>query len=340
MTQWLSDKIRFMSFLMMVMIVILHANLMRYTTGISHDIQVLITEGITRVAVPAFFFISGFLLMYKFKGNPKSFFISKIISRIKSLFIPFVIWSLIGLGLVYVIETMDIIPYNLTNRHEFTLKSILTEIFVYPTICFQLWFIRDLFLLVLLSPAIYCIIYIMRYDWLIIGLLLSTLTYSIGILSYDGIYFFGAGMYVSLYHKEWMNLRWNNHKIILAATATLFIILCVLTVDLELPRMLQIIRNATGAVSIWGFYDLGRFDFSSNMAKILLSLSFFIYLFHLPLSGVIQKILINQLPLTSNSLYNCTYILCITLTLCISVLVGMYAKLKLPSLYKILTGGR
>lgn len=341
MEKWLSDKFRVMSFILMIMVVILHANVMNLSTGISHNIQAFITEGITRVAVPSFFFISGFLLMFNYDKNNKLFFINKIISRVKTLFVPWIIWSILGLVVIYVIQEFDIISYSLSRQVQFGIKDILSEIFVQPTISFQLWFVRDLFVLVLLSPIIFLIIKYLRCGWMLGCFILVCFNiWRIGFLEVDGLIFFGCGMYVSLYHKEWMEYRWNNNLLLLLFVGFLFIIASIILTQYYRSNPLRIINIILGAITIWGCYDLGRFDIKSKYVNLILSLSFFIFLFHEPLLGVVKNLLMCILPMQGNLLFNITYILSTIITIAISIIVGMFAKLRLPAIYKVLNGGR
>ena len=100
----LSYKIRFLSFLLMVFVVFLHSYNLGYSEfqpgnnailNLNHIIQNYISQGITRIAVPLFFLISGIFYFLKFDLTSK-IFLKKIKKRTKTLLIPYLLWSIIG----------------------------------------------------------------------------------------------------------------------------------------------------------------------------------------------------------------------------------------------------
>lgn len=111
-------------------------------------------EGVCSVAVPAFFFISGYLFC------PVSFswkvYGGKLKRRINTLLIPYMAWNLIAL-LVLVIPHFNDFDYSLINvlavfvdcRYSF-LHTAGGSPIDYP-----LWYIRDLMVCCVLSPLLY-----------------------------------------------------------------------------------------------------------------------------------------------------------------------------------------
>lgn len=87
----------------------------------------------SNLAVPCFFIISAYLLMYK---NDEYLFVLK--KKIKSLLLPYIIWNL--LAAIYIKLTQG---GNLFSFYD---------LFIRPA-NFPLWFLRDLIFLVIFSPA-------------------------------------------------------------------------------------------------------------------------------------------------------------------------------------------
>lgn len=81
MTTYLSNKLRAISFLAIVLVVILHSELLTYSEGYGYQLQKMISSEMTRISVPIFFYISGFLLFYNFKSLSYSWYISKLKKR-------------------------------------------------------------------------------------------------------------------------------------------------------------------------------------------------------------------------------------------------------------------
>ena len=74
MNKYLSDKLKSISFVLMVMVVFLHSynvgikyntEIVQTNQGINWFLQNTISKGFTIIAVPLFFIISGYLLFFK-----------------------------------------------------------------------------------------------------------------------------------------------------------------------------------------------------------------------------------------------------------------------------------
>lgn len=156
-----------------MLVVFLHFNLI--IPGISYrgakvvfDDQIIgggivfISDMLASVAVPLFFAISGYLFFIK--GFSSKFYKEKISKRIKTLVIPYLCWNLIYV-ILFVVSTrfssrhidysiIDLIRGVLVINPGFEGNWILTPDVVPPADS-PLWFIRDLFIAMLLSPLIY-----------------------------------------------------------------------------------------------------------------------------------------------------------------------------------------
>lgn len=107
-------------------------------------------------AVPVFFFISGFFLFrnYDFK--------KKLSSRIHTVFIPFFLWCLWGLAILFVLQIVLGLESVFSGKELKLLKDFVP--FDYIRIFYNirdgspiistLWFLRDLCVMILLSPLI------------------------------------------------------------------------------------------------------------------------------------------------------------------------------------------
>lgn len=123
----------------------------------------LISGNITRIAVPAFFFISGYLFFLNMERWEWCRYFDKLKRRFHTLVVPFIVWNLLILGIYFCIQTF--VPSLIHNEHELIRNYELTDYlgafgfnFLEKPICYQLWFIRDLIVLVLLTPVLYVII--------------------------------------------------------------------------------------------------------------------------------------------------------------------------------------
>src|SRR4051812_4625301 len=113
MTAYISDKIKIISFFSIILVVFLHA----YNLDNAPDVTPLfyksptwfiedvISQGFTRIAVPLFFMLSGFLFFLNIKGTRNEFW-NKIKKRGRTLLIPFLFWSLFGIGFYFTLQTV------------------------------------------------------------------------------------------------------------------------------------------------------------------------------------------------------------------------------------------
>lgn len=122
----------------------------------------LISQGVARVAVPLFFLMSGYLFFLGFDFS-KQTYLEKIKSRVKSLLIPFLFWNLITLFVVALAQAIPVTRQYFSGNNEliasFGCWEYVQAIFGIERtpISYQFWFIRDLMVLVLLSPIVYFI---------------------------------------------------------------------------------------------------------------------------------------------------------------------------------------
>ena len=119
--------------------------------GLNFSIQYFISQGLARFRVPMFFIISGYFFFLHTTG-PENTIISKVVKRVRTVLVPYLLWSM-GSILTYALmqHPVGTRAYFTHNRvYTFIPQEILYKIFCDP-IAYQLWFLRDLFLLVLIG---------------------------------------------------------------------------------------------------------------------------------------------------------------------------------------------
>ena len=339
----LSDKLRVLSFFSIIMVVYIHSY---YLEGESYKqnefIQVLIGQGICRVAVPFFFTISGYLFFIKIKDGFMSVLI-KIRKRITTLFIPYIICN-VWFVLVYMLLhfTPAVSPFvnndlfgNLLNKD---LWSILSALFVDPA-GFHLWFLRDLILVVLCTPVMY---FLMKYIPCITILILFLI--SLWQQSVYGFLFaltwFTAGGYFAMTKKR---LQWKEYRY---SRIIGVICLCCLIVDsvcraanIDLHFVYYFVAQISGMVGIWLLYDhVVNKDLSQmKLLNIACRYTFFIYLFHEPILNILKKlppVIFGQ----SAQVYLICYLVVPWMMIALAIVVGFCLNRFIPRLYSVLVG--
>ena len=115
-------------------------------------------ETFCRVAIPWFFYAAGFFLAGHIGEN--GWYKKEVLKRVKTLLVPFWIWSgIICLFWVLIAVAIRITGYKYSGINAFewiTPKGSLTVVGLNPLSNIPtMWFLRTLFLLVCLSPVIY-----------------------------------------------------------------------------------------------------------------------------------------------------------------------------------------
>ena len=218
-----SDVISLLRFPLAVFVVFIHVE-GRYfhfgsiSTG-SYLITHFISNIICKVAVPTFFFISGFLFFLNIEVFSREIYRKKLRKRIKSLLIPYIIWNTIAF-VIYMLAQYygfnsfftkftltDNIISNIVKIYGYTSNwsgtSIISIPFTFRTpIDGPLWFVRDLIILSILTPYIYKIIHCIGIYALIIFFVVLLL---FGHPSLTAVFYFSLGCYFSITKRNPLN---------------------------------------------------------------------------------------------------------------------------------------
>jgi surface polysaccharide O-acyltransferase-like enzyme len=155
-TPELSAKMRNMSFVCALMVVAIHCNV---STNPSHDafwLGQLTSYTLCRAAVPFFFAASGFFLQFKF--SQEGWWRREVGKRVSTLLLPFLAVSAAYLLWTVPIDALKDLRHGDVLRHNPLFDGRLLSIFgldlTEPPLCVPLWYVRNLFLLAVLSPAL------------------------------------------------------------------------------------------------------------------------------------------------------------------------------------------
>lgn len=229
MNQELSKAISLLRFPLMVLLVFYHFDISSIgevsgNTGVWQIDLPVFPESIVAfvswiggsLCVPMFFLISGILFFHNYDGSIQVYS-SKIKKRIRSLLIPYLIWN--SLYIVYLIyhHYSHAIPSESLNLSFLSVISQYWDRTLYPLveidgvtlvegapIYAHFWYIKELILLLLLSPAFYYMIKKCFYPSVITLLLLWLMitdtpnTYQLLLLGFGGMLFLMVGGGISV----------------------------------------------------------------------------------------------------------------------------------------------
>ncbi|KAA3511518.1 acyltransferase family protein [Agrobacterium rosae] len=305
-------------------------------------IRVFLGDALFRVGVPCLSAISGYLL---FRRGMSAFDYSATVkSKAKTVLLPFFLWN--GALLITVLAMQRVglgdgyFPdlWNATPREMISHGAALEE---FP-VNVPLYFLRDLFVCILLSPILAFLV--RRAPLLTLGALLVLTAWpdlTLLIVQKKSILFsFTLGIALALYKIDLKTLDPYAIKI----TVALFAATALLATGLyftgpEFTFELNLVRNLLAVVGAVGLWASSSLLIQSRIGKRLAntgSLSFWIFCAHYPLLVIMWMIWNKGGP----DFYPAFYVGAILLSFVILIISNAQVRAKLPSLYGILTGSR
>ena len=304
-------------------------------------------------AVPLLSLISGWLFfsfLDESADDPAASLFSRIRRRFSSLYVPLVTWNFLYLGALLALYTafpnhslFDTLNIDFDTAD---LAQYFNAVFAIDRspLAFQFWFIRDLFVAILLSPVLWVLIKRAPY-------VAAAVFFTVWLVNYDTriflrpdvpFFFFLGGL-----------IRSSRTDVGVGPRAT--IILCSIYVLLVTARALApyLIDESTallaaytrlmrliGALACWGlFLRLAGTELGISLSRWG-PFAFFLYAAHFPLMAEVKLLLWNLLPAVNDFWMVAHYLTSVVLTviLCLgtSVLLARYV----PGLFGVLNGGR
>lgn len=355
MTPYLSDKIRVMSFLCIMLVVWIHTY---YVEGSDYISSMFLMNfwgcGVCLYAVPTFYAISGYLFFLGTKEKGAKAIFSKLKKRVRTLLIPYILTNLLSVLFYFILKYVGIIVpiigtslnFNLLDKGGDALLDKTCYWFWNGPIAFQMWFVRDLMILVALTPVFF---YMLRlatankythWPFMVLCLVLvdwhySSLLWAFAWFALGGIF----SMSESLQILDTIKYKWVGLALLIVSLAIIIVDalnasgLCDTMVDQDYITL-------TGVPAIWILYDCLSDGIKQpiRISPKLLGSTFFVYLIHEPFLNILKKIPI--FISRSEIVINISYVLCPIVFVLFSVVVGNLWKRYLPKSYSIFVGGR
>ena len=366
----ISDKFKFWSFISMVLLVFVHGynmeirylqpwTLPRETLTLTGFTEYFLANGIFRFRIPMLFIISGYL----FALHDNKPYRQRVGKRFRTLFLPYLIWSAIGLAFTYGLEMTaagrnlvadsHIVEIDDTRLllHDYRWYEMIGRWLLIP-VPYQLWFIRVLFIYNLAYPAIrWCVTQkTARYIFFAFAFLIWLNTTNLLLIEGEGLLFFSLGIWMQKTSfaielpPGWLRpLWWGILFVFLASTKTLLAFKGEAIIGNAVYPVITIMHKVvvlSGLIACWyGFDPLIRWCMSKSWFVWLSAFAFMIYAMHTPLIaylinpvlGMVQPFLLSRAII---------YVLlpCTILALCIGS--GAILRWLVPRVYGLLTGGR
>jgi surface polysaccharide O-acyltransferase-like enzyme len=345
-----SYKLTVLSLLGSVAVIVNHAFSLRvdYTAAAGEDwaflnyfTQTSIKYGLCRVATPFFFCLSGYLLLSGGEPFLRAWW-PKLTKRVRTLVLPFLFWSTWSFLVVVALQSLPILrPYFGKQMLIDSSASELAELLLWNPIAHPLWFVRDLFILVGLSPLIYVT---MRNRWL--GALALGGACAYWFTHYEtryahGVFYFPLGMYLAIHRP---NLSVGPLVKYALVAAWMILIACdswAIMAGGHIHPLYYPLAILIGLPAAWLLYDNIADRCRTGAVAWLCSLSFFIYVTHVPIVEFVSKGLITAFALDRSQIgLFIAFVLTAVATLAICFAFGHLIRTFLPAVYRLSTGER
>lgn len=327
-------------------------------------IRVLISHVLVQFAVPAFFIISGYLFFIKISTFNYSTYINKIKRKWHTLIIPYFVWNIIAIfvivtlvfrnGLINHTSLHDVYSFfnengwirlfwNCSSGSAWVNWMGVTTTITNP-IDGPLWFLRDLIIMMFISPVIYYCI--RKFNLSIIVVLgicyINKLWFNITGFHIIAVFFFSFGAYFAINKK---NMFFEMKKFDQYANI-LFVLLLPFATYFNgvFTPIGRIIMPIFIILSVFVFFEISREIISKYnicVNPVFPNSSFFIFASHIILILPFSEEICNYILPGSNGIaLLIKYFL--TPLVCVSICMGLYVFLRkyVPALSKLLNGNR
>ena len=304
-----------------------------------------------------FFFVSGFLFFSSIKQLDLSIYKNKIRNRVNSMLVPYLFWNLTAFAVYFTLQNIpqlnaftnkDIQLQNFFSYFWNNFGEMRAEHFVdfgsknYP-IASQFWFIRDLMIAALISPAIY---FFCKYTKIYGVLLIGILWYFGWWLNITGfasmcIFFFTAGAYFGINKRNLIEDFGKVRNLSFVLYPAISIVYCLLSREFVYRVYVHHALIVIGIVFAFNFVAyLFEKEIVKSVPKFLASATFFVFASHELLIKFFRKVA-HMIILPENDL-EFTALFFLSAIMVIFCALGIYyiSRLILPKFTRIITGGR
>lgn len=362
-TNMQSDIINWLRFPLIVMVVYLHSSVdVDYATSVTQSglfaiVHTAWSRMIVHLAVPAFYFISGFLMFYRLDEYKRATYISKMKKRFNRLLVPFLIWNIIAwaIWLLREINAGASIVDTLSSYYE---RGLLSCLWVFYTIGDEnvdilgntshltapadlpLWYLRDLIVVTILSPVFYYgIKKLNNFSVLLFSLyFVSGIFYNIPGLSSVAISFYGLGAFFSIMKVDFSVITRRYLKIILPLYILLLVYILSIfksTVALQLFPLFRL-------MGVFVIFGLAEWIIRCSKVRIPQALSdstFFIYAIHyIIFLSFVDKLLGLILPASNEITHTFLFLLSPLIKVCLYATIFIILRRIIPKTMAILNG--
>lgn len=308
-------------------------------------IQNIMSQGIARTAVPLFYLMSGYLFFVNFSWSYNNY-LKKIQSRGRTLMIPYLFWNIFTLSLIAVAQYISVTKFYFSDHNAqistYNAYDYLNAIFGFTRepIAYQFWFIRDLMVIILITPAIH---YIAKKHSIVVLVIISFLWF----FNYWPLYapsavafaFFYIGTHLALYNASLFSLD-KYGKVILPS----YLILLLFDAISKEYEFNPYVHNFGIFLGVASVLVISKYLIRMNSIRAFLlwasSCSFFVFAIHEPLLTIFRKILYKTFAPTTDIAAISLYFFAPGLVIVTALLLYLALRKAMPKALSIISGGR
>ncbi|MDD4820609.1 MAG: acyltransferase [Flavobacteriales bacterium] len=316
-------------------------------TFVSYELSLVLGN----VAVPVFFFISGYLF-FLHERIPKIDYVSKWKRRLETLFVPYILWNIMTLGLYLSLQLIPATAKYFTNDHNIIYSYSLIDFFRSfwdcgdwnagngTPILSPFWFIRNLMILSLLAPIIYWLNKRLKMWWIVPLVMLWCVTYNMA-TPQASIVFFGIGSYMG---ERKINMIYAHRRVIfyvISAEVLLLLLHNYLHFFTDDVILALISQRLMYILAIPIFFWIGDFFYKKGFKaqKNDVAFAFVIFACHYTLILMLRKALIYMFPDAGDMASSVLYLLSVVVVVALCWIIYKILS-KVPFVRMVLCGGR
>ncbi len=355
-----SKRITSLRYLLAILVVFIHNNIVDmaenmpglvYNAGVCEFVQQNIYLLFACSAVPLFFLFAAYL-----QAKKSDSYLVLVKKRVKTVLVPYILW--IGLYLLYLLAGKKLLltvcpsliadPDSIISCAAWSVSDWCKYIIGYsaetagtPLAAPQLWFLRDLFVFVVLSPLF---IFLIKKIPVVFFIILCLFCSSVNVpfnpkLNYS-LFFYICGLYWGIYDIDLFSkldaIKWRDLGILVVFYFCSYQFFSFIATGIV---VVQTLISSLILLKVSGLIVKNEKIYAYS--EYLSHFSFFIYTIHMPvLMVIIQKIWFKIIPLTNTVTCLLEYFCVTFIVVIVGTLLGMFIRRFINPLFALLCGGR
>lgn len=332
------NKITYVSYVWALLVILLHTyNIGIYTSYITEgdnnvlwDVTRIIentVDNIAGIAVPGFFFLSGYLFYQNFELKK---LLEKWKNRLKTYVVPYLIWSLLPYCFYVVGTHTPIHQYMNMDTVELSIHALIQA--VLEAKFSVLWFLKYLIIYTVFAPVFYLLLKNRKIPVGVVSVVLLIILQGQGLLWQINL-FYVLGCYIGLNHKKILHYKDN------LCDRISLVLLAVLVLGIALIDKRNCLSQLWKGITLLLFWNTANYLPLNKKPAWYFSISFFMYCTHSILLESVEKVLFvlgknfDWMPLAS-------YMFAPICTLAIIYLAAYVLRKYCQSVWKVITGER